>query len=164
MPPAIMPETASRIKSIIIGVIILLLIIAGVVSFYYRRQRQIISEKNRALVRMINGTPLPVLADETEETEEPDEAGESEVPETNSALFETIDTAIRTEQLYANVSLQRQDICTRFCITRHTLNNLLAQYAGSSSFPQSVNSLSVSTESPRRNTARVCSPSGQNVV
>lgn len=91
-------ETASRIKSIIIGVIILLLIIAGVVSFYYRRQRQIISEKNRALVRMINGTPLPVLADETEETEEPDEAGESEVPETNSALFETIDTAIRTEQ------------------------------------------------------------------
>lgn len=129
-----------------------------------------------------------------------DEAGESEVPETNSALFETIDTAIRTEQLYANVSLQRQDICTRFCITRHTLNSLLAQYAGSSSFPQyinnirmeealpllrdnpsmtiaaiasllwashqptSVNSLSVSTESPRRNTARVCSPSGQNVV
>ena len=134
-------ETASRIKSIIIGVIILLLIIAGVVSFYYRRQRQIISEKNRALVRMINGTPLPVLADETEETEEPDEAGESEVPETNSALFETIDTAIRTEQLYANVSLQRQDICTRFCITRHTLNNLLAQYAGSSSFPQYINNI-----------------------
>ena len=134
-------ETASRIKSIIIGVIILLLIIAGVVSFYYCRQRQIISEKNRALVRMINGTPLPVLADETEETEEPDEAGESEVPETNSALFETIDTAIRTEQLYANVSLQRQDICTRFCITRHTLNSLLAQYAGSSSFPQYINNI-----------------------
>lgn len=134
-------ETASRIKSIIIGVIILLLIIAGVVSFYYRRQRQIISEKNRALVRMINGTPLPVLADETEETEEPDEAGESEMPETNSALFETIDTAIRTEQLYANVSLQRQDICTRFCITRHTLNSLLAQYAGSSSFPQYINNI-----------------------
>ena len=134
-------ETASRIKSIIIGVIILLLIIAGVVSFYYRRQRQIISEKNRALVRMINGTPLLVLADETEETEEPDEAGESEVPETNSALFETIDTAIRTEQLYTNVSLQRQDICTRFCITRHTLNNLLAQYAGSSSFPQYINNI-----------------------
>ena len=134
-------ETASRIKSIIIGVIILLLIIAGVVSFYYRRQRQIISEKNRALVRMINGTPLPVLADETEETEEPDEAGESEMPETNSALFETIDTAIRTEQLYANVSLQRQDICTRFCITRHTLNSLLAQYVGSSSFPQYINNI-----------------------
>ena len=141
-------ETASRIKSIIIGVIILLLIIAGVVSFYYRRQRQyyrrqrqIISEKNRALVRMINGTPLVAPADETEGTEEPDEVSESEEPETNSALFDTINTAIHIEQLYANASLQRQDICTRFCITRHTLNSLLAQYAGSSSFPQYINNI-----------------------
>ena len=134
-------ETASRIKSIIIGVIIFLLIIAGVVSFYYRRQRQIISEKNRALVRMINGTPLVAPADETEGTEEPDEVSESEEPETNSALFDTINTAIHIEQLYANASLQRQDICTRFCITRHTLNSLLAQYAGSSSFPQYINNI-----------------------
>ena len=134
-------ETASRIKSIIIGVIILLLIIAGVVSFYYRRQRQIISEKNRALVRMINGTPLVAPADETEGAEEPDEVSESEEPETNSALFDTINTAIHIEQLYANASLQRQDICTRFCITRHTLNSLLAQYAGSSSFPQYINNI-----------------------
>ena len=137
-------ETASRIKSIVIGVIILLLIIAGVVSFYYRRQRQIISEKNRALVRMINGTPLVVPTDETEETEAPDEVSDSNEPEeseTNSALFDAIDTAIRTEHLYANVSLQRQDVCTRFCITRHTLNNLLAQHAGSSSFPQYINNI-----------------------
>ena len=134
-------ETASRIKSIIIGVIVLLFIIAAAFSFYYRRQRQIISEKNRALVRMINGTPLVAPADETEGTEEPDEVSESEEPETNSALFDTINTAIHIEQLYANASLQRQDICTRFCITRHTLNSLLAQYAGSSSFPQYINNI-----------------------
>ncbi len=137
-------ETASRMKSIIIGVIVLLFIIASVISFYYRRQRQIISEKNRALVRMINGTPLVVPTDETEETEAPDEVSDSNEPEeseTNSALFDTIDTAIRTEQLYSNVSLQRQDVCTRFCITRHTLNNLLAQHAGSSSFPQYINNI-----------------------
>ena len=137
-------ESASRIKSIIIGVIVLLFMIAAVFSFYYRRQRQIISEKNHALVRMINGTPLVTSADETEETEEPDEVGDSEDPEesaTGSALFDTIDTAIRTEHLYANVSLQRQDVCTRFCITRHTLNNLLAQHAGSSSFPQYINNI-----------------------
>ena len=117
MPLAIMPRSR-----IIIGVIILLLIIAGVVSFYYRRQRQIISEKNRALVRMINGTPLVAATDETEETEAPDEVSDSNEPEeseTNSALFDAIDTAIRTEHLYANVSLQRQDVCSRFCITRH---------------------------------------------
>jgi len=141
-------ESASRIKSIIIGVIVLLFIIAGVFSFYYRHQRQIISEKNHALVRMINGTPFVVPADETEGTEEPDEVSESEEPETaelepetNSALFDTINTAIHVEQLYANASLQRQDICARFRITRHTLNNLLAQYAGSSSFPQYINNI-----------------------
>lgn len=134
-------EAASRMKSIIIGVIVLLFIIACVNSFYYRRQRQIISEKNRALVRMINGTPLVAPADEMEGTEEPDEVSESEEPETNSALFDTINTAIHIEQLYANASLQRQDICTRFCITRHTLNSLLAQYTGSSSFPQYINNI-----------------------
>ncbi|MCR5712454.1 MAG: helix-turn-helix domain-containing protein [Prevotella sp.] len=134
-------ETASRIKSIIICVFVLLFIITGVVSFYYRRQRQIISEKNRALVRMINGTPLVAPADETEGAEETDEVSESEEPESNSALFDTIDTAIRTEHLYANVSLQRQDICTRFCINRHTLNNMLAKHVGSSSFPQYINNI-----------------------
>ena len=134
-------ETTSRIKSIIIGVIILLFIIAGAFSFYYRRQRQIVSEKNRALVRMINGTPLVTPADEAEEPDEVGESGELEESETNSALFDTIDTAIRMEHLYANASLQRQDICTRFRITRHTLNNLLAQHVGSSSFPQYINNI-----------------------
>ena len=134
-------ESASRMKSIIIGVIVLLFIIAGAFSFYYRRQRQIISEKNRALVRMINGTPLEAPADEAEGSEESDDAGESEVPGINSALFDTIDTAIRTERLYTNVSLQRTDICERFCITRHTLNTLLAQHAGCSSFPQYINNI-----------------------
>lgn len=141
-------ESASRIKSIIIGVIVLLFMIAAVFSFYYRRQRQIISEKNHALVRMINGTPFVVPADETEETEEPDEVRESEEPEaaelepeTSSALFDTINTAIRTEHLYVNALLQRQDVCTRFCITRHTLNNLLAQHTGSPSFPQYINNI-----------------------
>ena len=38
-------ESASRIKSIIIGVIVLLFMIAAVFSFYYRRQRQIISAR-----------------------------------------------------------------------------------------------------------------------
>lgn len=144
-------ETASRIKSIIICVIVLLFIITGVVSFYYRRQRQIISEKNRALVRMINGTPLMAPADETEETGESEEVSESEDPEeseTSSALFDTIDTAIRTEHLYANVSLQRQDVCARFCITRHALNSLLAQYAGSSSFPQYINNIRMEVALP----------------
>lgn len=137
-------QTASRIKSIVIGVVMLLFTIAAAFSFYYRRQRQVISEKNRALVRMINGTPLVASADEREEPDEDDESDEpeeSEESETNSALFDTIDATIRREQLYANVSLQRQDICARFCITRHTLNDLLAKHVGSSSFPQYINNI-----------------------
>ena len=141
-------ESASRIKSIIIGVIVLLFIIAAAFSFYYRRQRQIISEKNRALVRMINGTPFVAPADETEGTEDVDDVSESEEPETNSTLFDTIDNAIRTEQLYSNVSLQRQDICTRFRITRHTLNTLLAQHVGSPSFPQYINNIRMEVALP----------------
>ena len=134
-------QTASRIKSIIIGVIFLLFVIAGAFSFYYRHQRLVINEKNRALVRMINGTPFVAPVDEIEGAEDTDEVSDSEEPEDTSALFETIDTTIRTEHLYANVSLQRQDVCTRFCITRHTLNNLLAQQVGSSSFPQYINNI-----------------------
>ena len=134
-------QTASRIKSIIIGVILLLFVIAGAFSFYYRHQRLVINEKNRALVRMINGTPFVAPVDEIEGAEDTDEVSDSEESEDTSALFETIDTAIRTEHLYANVSLQRQDVCTRFCITRHTLNNLLAQHVGSSSFPQYINNI-----------------------
>ena len=134
-------QTASRIKSIIIGVILLLFVIAGAFSFYYRHQRLVINEKNRALVRMINGTPFVAPVDEIEGAEDTDEVSDSEESEDASALFETIDTTIRTEHLYANVSLQRQDVCTRFCITRHTLNNLLAQHVGSSSFPQYINNI-----------------------
>ena len=137
-------QTASRIKSIIIGVILLLFVIAGAFSFYYRHQRLVINEKNRALVRMINGTPFVAPVDEIEGAEDTDEVSDSEgseESETSSALFDTIDTTIRTEHLYANVSLQRQDVCTRFCITRHTLNNLLAQHVGSSSFPQYINNI-----------------------
>ena len=134
-------QTASRIKSIIIGVIFLLFVIAGAFSFYYRHQRLVINEKNRALVRMINGTPFVAPVDEIEGAEDTDEVSDSEESEDTSALFETIDTTIRTEHLYANVSLQRQDVCTRFCITRHTLNNLLAQHVGSSSFPQYINNI-----------------------
>ena len=129
-------EAASRVKTIIIGVIMLLLIIAGFFSFYYRRQRQIITEKNRALVRLINGTPLVEPADEPEDTDDDEqETG------TNAVLFTTIDTAIRTERLYSNATLQRQDICERFSITRHTLNNLLTQHAGGPSFPQYINTI-----------------------
>ena len=37
-------------------------------------------------------------------------------------LFETIDTTIRKERLYAEVGLMREDVMKRFRISRHHLN------------------------------------------
>ena len=110
----------SHIVSLAVAVIAVLAIVFAI---YFFRQKRIVSEKNRALVRMINGTPPePVKND-------------------NSDLFYDIDTAIRNEQLYKNVNLQRQDICDRFSISRHTLNDLLAEHTNGLSFPQYVNNI-----------------------
>ena len=110
----------SHVVSLAVAVIAVLAIVFAI---YFFRQKRIVSEKNRALVRMINGTPPePVKND-------------------NSDLFNDIDTAIRNEQLYKNVNLQRQDICDRFSISRHTLNDLLAEHTNGLSFPQYVNNI-----------------------
>ena len=143
-------EAASERKNIIIGVCILLFAIAVAVSLYYRRQRQIITEKNRALVRMINGTPSDLsdtddeeqeCADEKETPDDKDGRASSLSESDQAALFHTIDTTIRTERIYANIALQRQDVCERFDIRRHALNDLLSAYAEGCSFTQYINAI-----------------------
>lgn len=56
-------------------------------------------------------------------------------------LFESIDTAIRTERLYAQVNLMREDIMNRFGIGRHRLNNILNAHTNGMTFPQYINSI-----------------------
>ena len=55
--------------------------------------------------------------------------------------FRQIDTVVRKEKLYANPSLQRQDILQRFGLRRQHLTAILSKYAYGHSFPQSVNSM-----------------------
>lgn len=106
----------------------LIALLAIAFAIYFFRQKRIVSEKNHALVRMINAMqPKPVDS--------------NAIDDVDSELFEHIDTAIRNECLYANVGLQRQDICDRFNISRHTLNDLLAKHADGQSFPQYVNTI-----------------------
>ena len=106
----------------------LIALLAIAFAIYFFRQKRIVSEKNHALVRMINAMqPKPVDS--------------NAIDDVDSELFEHIDTAIRNERLYANVGLQRQDICDRFNISRHTLNDLLAVHADGQSFPQYVNTI-----------------------
>ena len=125
----------SYIVSLAVAIVALLAIAFAI---YFFRQKRIVSEKNRALVRMINGTP-PEPEEEPDEEEEPED--QSEDKNESADLFHDIDTAIRSERLYKNVNLQRQDICDRFGISRHTLNNLLAEHADGLSFPQYVNNI-----------------------
>ncbi|MCR4994702.1 MAG: helix-turn-helix domain-containing protein [Bacteroidales bacterium] len=59
----------------------------------------------------------------------------------DAQLFNSIDSIIRRERLYANPNLQRQDICDRFGINRITLNNMLLQCRKNASLPQYINAL-----------------------
>lgn len=140
----------SHVISIAVAVIAVLAI---VFALYFFRQKRVISEKNYALVRMINGMqPKPV-----------DTSAGNNV---DSALFEHIDTAIRSEHLYANVGLQRQDICDHFNINRHTLNDLLAEYTDGLSFPQYINTIRLEEalrllrDEPERNVSSIAAEVG----
>ena len=129
----------SHIISLAVAVVALLAIAFAV---YFFRQKRIVTEKNRALVRMINGMPIEPEPEEEELEEQGEDESDDGGPITvQSLIFNDIDAAIRSEQLYKNVNLQRQDICDRFAISRHTLNDLLAENAGGLSFPQYVNNI-----------------------
>ena len=120
-------EIKSAQKDVIIIAILVLMLIATGITYYFAVQRHTINEKNRALVRMIN--------------EQAEAQKDSAKPAPNPELFNLIDGIIRTEKLYANESLQRQDILDRFDISRRTLSDLLAVHADGQSFTAYINSM-----------------------
>lgn len=123
----IQEKEAEAERSHIISIAVAALAVLAIAfAIYFFRQKRIVSEKNHALVRMINSMQPKSIDSRT-------------VNNADSELFKHIDTAIRSERLYANIGLQRQDICDRFNISRHTLNDLLSDYTGGLSFPQYVN-------------------------
>ncbi len=133
-------EATSHLKNIIIVACLLLFVIAVAISIYYYRQKRIISEKNRALVRLINGIP-PTLPDDDDDQNE--EGNSDNFSATEDSLFFDIDAAIRHEQLYTRVSLQRQDIIDRFGINRHELNDTIGSHTNGLSFPQYINAIRI---------------------
>lgn len=95
---------------IILGAMIVLTLSVSVLAFYMLRERRIVVAKNRELLRMKNdGESIPLVVEKRRDPQQEE-------------LFVTIDTAIRQERLYADVALQRQDVCDRFGINRHALN------------------------------------------
>ncbi len=125
-------EQATKTHSIISAATLLILLIATFFTIKFRRQRLEIENKNKALVKLIDDVPV-VLEEEEEELEGSRRAD----PE----LFARIDGAIKSENLYANKYLQRQDIIDRFGLSRHNLNNLLNTFADGQSFPSYINSI-----------------------
>lgn len=105
-------QSASARKDAIIIAVLVLLLVAAAFSFHFARQRT-----------------------RKEETEQP------AAPAPNPELFGLIDGIIRQERLYADESLQRQDILDRFDISRRTLNDLLAVHADGQSFTAYINAM-----------------------
>ena len=120
-------QKESARKDVIIVAILILMLIAAAATYYFAIQRHKINEKNRALVRMIN--------------EQAHQQKASGMPTPNPELFHFMDGVIRKEKLYANESLQRQDILDRFDISRRTLNDLLAVHAEGKSFTAYINAM-----------------------
>ena len=131
---------------------LLLILFLAALLFYQNRK---IRKKNRVLVRMIEETlplSLPVRegSNHHSECESSQKIKESTpLPRREGAgeslsLFNQIDTAIRTERLYANAEIQRKDICDRFGIRRDVLNLLLTDHAGGQSFPAYINNIRLS--------------------
>ena len=128
----------ARRKTSALVVVLVVFVLAAIASVYYRAQQRLISEKNHVLVRLINRfapSAKPVTSTKTA-TE-----GVVEVTEQDRDLFNAIDETIRGERLYANVSLQRQDILDRFNMRRQVLNKLMSAFAGGESFPSYVNGI-----------------------
>ncbi len=125
-------------RSVIIIAILVMLTIAILAAIYNANQRKLITEKNRSMVRLINdyASKKPVVAAKPSSSSKEDTSKPDAPP---VELFEEIDNAIRSERLYANSTLQRQDILDRFNMRRQTLNALLTAYAGGDSFPTYIN-------------------------
>ena len=61
--------------------------------------------------------------------------------EDGTLLFQRFTSLIQDEQLYCDVTLDRDTVCQRLAIDRHTLNQLLNTYADGLSLPAYINNV-----------------------
>ncbi len=138
-------ETASRTQSIILALLLLGGILSLIFTLRFRKQRISLEEKNKVLAKVIEKYS-ETMNIEPQEEDTADESAADEEDDTpaggpDQELFARIDGVIRSEKLYANKLLQRQDIIDRFGISRHALNDLFNNYANGQSFPGYINSI-----------------------
>ncbi|MBQ9191833.1 MAG: AraC family transcriptional regulator [Bacteroidaceae bacterium] len=126
----------------------LLVILLFTAYLFFQKRR--IQQKNRVLARMIEsgqGT-VSTPADEKPGAEAnsvaSDQRSSASLSTINYSLFTQMDSAIRSERLYANPTFQRQDACEHFNLRREVLNQLLTDFADGQSFPAYINSIRLS--------------------
>ncbi|MBQ8711823.1 MAG: AraC family transcriptional regulator [Prevotella sp.] len=128
-------ESRSRMMTFVAVASVSGLLVILLFTGYLFVQNRRIQQKNRALIRLI----------EKKDVEEQKELKDSSSLFTqNYSLFTQIDSAIRSERLYANQDIGRQDICERFNLRREMLNQLLSDYVDGQSFPAYINSIRLS--------------------
>ena len=121
-------KAESQRRGYIIIIFLIFIFFMAAASLHFAYERGVISQKNQALARMINEKTARASTLQAAEAE-------------SEKLFREIDTAIRSERLYANTSLQRQDILDRWNLRRQTLNDLMSAYADGDSFPSYINKI-----------------------
>ncbi len=98
--------------------------IAFAVYFFYKRRQ--ITLKNKALVRLI---------DEQNRSAELTEGQQAR----NEELYTRLNSLIYDQQLYRDPLLGRETVCQQLDIDRHTLNQLLNDFADGQSLPAFIN-------------------------
>ena len=110
-------------------VIALIAVLAFAVYFFY--QRRLTAEKNKALVLLIDNSMNQKTSTEAVETKKT----------TDSSLFERFTALVHEQQLFRDVNIDRDAVCQQLDIERHTLNQLLNDYAGGLSLPAYLNNV-----------------------
>ena len=119
-------ETDARIFRLATLAVVIALVAALAFAIYFFYQRRQTAEKNKALVKFIDS--IKAVPVDTKKS-------------TNPTLFERFTALVHEEQLFRNASLDRDAVCQRLDIERHTLNQLLNDYAGGLSLPAYLNSV-----------------------
>lgn len=129
-----------RLVTIAVAVALLLVMLFAAYFFYQRRQ---MAEKNKALVRFIDQITASQAnhGDRLPDTAQDQRPATAEKPQTSPDLFRRFTALIHDEQLYRDIALDRDTVCQRLGIERHSLNQLLNDHAGGLSLPAYLNTV-----------------------
>ena len=122
-------EADARIFRIVTLAVVIALIVVMAFAVYFFHQRRLTAEKNKTLVMLIdNSKKAGNASTETKNT-------------TDSSLFERFTALVHEKQLFRDVNIDRDAVCQQLGIERHTLNQLLNNYAGRLSLPAYLNNV-----------------------